>query len=72
MIQSPETQARIAEWRRKALDGSITLEEMKQAIIVLRESRTSAAQQAKTRSTRASNKPPAKSADQLLDEFENG
>jgi len=38
-----EIQHRITEWRRKAVDKTLTDDEMKQAIIVLRELRRSAA-----------------------------
>ncbi|MGH9438466.1 MAG: hypothetical protein ACRD22_11370 [Terriglobia bacterium] len=69
MIQSPEVQSKIAVWRRKALDGTITLDEMKQAILIMREARNSAAQQ--TRAKPTSNRRSAKSADDLLSEFEN-
>ncbi|MGI0133700.1 MAG: hypothetical protein ACREBW_01920 [Candidatus Micrarchaeaceae archaeon] len=69
MIQSPEVQSKIAVWRRKALDGTITLDEMKQAILIMREARNSAAQQ--TRAKPASNRRSTKSADDLLSEFEN-
>lgn len=42
MIQSAEIQAKIASWRLKAADGTLTEEEMKEAIVILREGRTTA------------------------------
>lgn len=41
---SPELQSRIATWRAKAADGSITLDEMREAIIQLRGARLTAGQ----------------------------
>lgn len=42
MIQSPEVQSRIATWRQKAIDGTLTKEEMLEAIVLLRQDRRSA------------------------------
>lgn len=67
MVQSPELQLRIAEWRRKALEGTITLDEMKEAIVVMRESRTSAAVAVKK--SAASRKAPV-NTDDLLNQLD--
>jgi hypothetical protein len=40
---SPELQGQIAEWRLKAADGTLTQDEMKAAITLLRAGRVSAA-----------------------------
>lgn len=40
---SPELQVKISQWRLKAADGTLTLEEMKEAIVHLRAGRVSAA-----------------------------
>lgn len=70
MVQSPELQARIAAWRQKAADGTITLDEMKEAIIVMRESRRSASVEAKA--SRASGGTKAKAnADDLLNQLDS-
>lgn len=63
---SPEAQAKIQIWQAKSTDGSITPEELREAIIVLREARLSAAQSAgKAKSIK---KPPV-NTDALLDEL---
>ena len=66
--QSPELQARISIWRQKAIDGTLTVEEMKEAIAALRAGRVSAAH-----ASEASRKKTAKtaipSADDLLAEL---
>jgi len=40
---TPELQSKITMWRAKAADGTITLEEMKEAVAALREGRRTAA-----------------------------
>lgn len=42
-INSPELLNQLSEWRRKAADGTITLEEMREAVKVLRANRMSSA-----------------------------
>lgn len=67
-MYSPEMSARIAEWRRKSLDGTLSIDEMKAAVVALREGRVSAAaSSAKSRSAKA--KAPARSADDMLAEL---
>ena len=63
---SPELQNRMSEWRAKAAAGTITLAEMKDAIVALRGSRKTAAEAASA----SKSKKPAKSADALLGELE--
>jgi hypothetical protein len=43
MIPSPELQAKIASWRAKAIDGTITQDEMREAIALMRQGRVGAA-----------------------------
>lgn len=59
---------RVAEWRRKMNDGTITLEDMKEAIIVLRQSRSTATPTAKHKATKAPK--VTKSGDDLLSELD--
>jgi hypothetical protein len=42
-LYSPEIQAQIAVWRARALEGVLTVEELKQSTALLREGRASAA-----------------------------
>ena len=65
---TPETQAKIAMWRSKAAEGTLTQEEMKEAILVLRGDRLSAAKASDSakRKTAIKNIP---SADDLLGEL---
>jgi len=65
---SPELHARIAEWRRKSLDGTITLEEQREAVKLMREGRLAAAQ-ASSAAKRTKAKAEIKSADEMLEEL---
>lgn len=68
-LPSPELINKVAEWRRKMADGTITLQEQKEAIIALRQNRMAAAA-ASTKSKKPSSKKPTKSADDLLSELD--
>lgn len=65
---NPELSAKIALWREKAADGTLTQEEMVEAIKIIREDRVSA-----IRSSEAGRKAKAKAvipaADDLLAEL---
>ena len=65
---TPEVQSKIAEYRAKATAGTLTIEEMRNAIILLRGNRTLAAQQVKSSRSKSA-KAPARSADDLLGEL---
>ncbi len=65
---TPEIQAKIAIWRQKAIDNSLTLEEMKEAIALLRQGRVSAAASSES-ARRAKAKAAVPSADDLLSEL---
>lgn len=67
MIPSPEQQSKIAELQAKSLAGTLTLEEMREAIRLMRQGRRSAAETSTKKASRA--KGPAKSADDLLSEL---
>lgn len=60
---SPETLSKFAEWRRKSNDGTITIEEQREAVNALRGDRRTA--ETPTKTSRAS-KAPARSSDDLL------
>lgn len=67
--QSPELQSKIAIWRQKALDNTLTVEEMREAIAALRQGRVSAAYASEgARAKKA--KVAIPSADDLLSEIE--
>lgn len=70
-MYSPELQAKLAEWRVKAVEGTLTKEEMAEAITALRGERTQAATAPtgeRKRST-AAKKAPINS-DDLLSQLE--
>lgn len=67
MAISPEAQAKVQLWRQKAKDNTLTLEEMKEAVIYLRQDRMAAAQ---TSSASKAKKAPINS-DSLLGELDN-
>lgn len=69
---TPEVQQRISILRSKMVDGSATIEELKEAVILLREGRKSAAAaNASSKKTGAAAKPKAAiaHADDMLDEL---
>lgn len=67
-VVPPDLQSRISEWRRKSADGTITLDEMKLAIIALRSGRKAAAEASAASGTKRTKKP-TKSAEDLLSEL---
>ena len=66
---SPELSAKIAVWRQKSLDGTITIEEQREAVRLMREGRLAAAQ-ASSVSKRTKAKAEVPSADDLLNELD--
>lgn len=68
-MNTPELAAKIAIWRQKALDGTLTVEEMKEAILARREGRISASYASDT-ARRKKAKAEIPSADALLSELE--
>lgn len=69
-VQSPELLSKLAAWRAKAQDGTLTLEEMREAVKIMRQNRH-AALDASTKSTSKKPKGPTKSAAELLKDLEN-
>lgn len=75
-LLTPEMQAQISVWRQKAAEGTLTVEEQREAIKILREGRLqamTAAKASKAKSATGESKPRAKkvarSADDLLGEL---
>ena len=66
---SPELSARIAVWRQKSLDGTITLDEQREALKLMREGRLAAAQSSAA-SKRSKAKAAVPNADDLLSELD--
>lgn len=66
----PELQSKITLWRQRMADGTITLDEMREAILSLRGGRKAAleANEASAKGTRA--KRPARNADDMLKELD--
>ncbi len=69
-LPSAEVINKVNEWRRKMADGTITLEEQKEAVIFLRQNRFTAQTAAATSKKKASTKKPTKSGDDLLSELD--
>lgn len=65
---SPELQSKIALWRQKAIQGTLTQDEMKEAILALRQDRVGAAA-ASAASKRSKAKAEIPDADDLLAEM---
>lgn len=66
---SPEQQTRLAHYRELNARGELSIDQLKEAVIMMREARV-AAQVANAASGKAKKKP-VKSADDLLGELEN-
>jgi hypothetical protein len=66
---SPELQSKLFLWRQKSDNGTITLEEMREAVKELRAGRLTAGMAAKTTGSRKA-KGPTQSADAMLSELE--
>lgn len=66
---TPEVASRIATWRQKALEGTLSIEDMKEAILAIREGRRGAATASEAARKRA--KKEIKSAEDLLSELED-
>lgn len=65
---SPELMNQISHWRAKAVAGTLSLDEMRQAVVAMRQGRVAAAQAS------AATKAPkrvARSADDLLADLES-
>lgn len=68
-MQSPEVQSRLQQLRDKARLGTLTQDEMREAIVALREDRTRAVTtQAASKTRKAAAKP---NSDDLLNELDN-
>jgi len=68
---NPALASKIAVWRQKAADGTISLEEMREAVAALREGRKAAASSGE-RNKIAKAKAAIPSADDLLAELTGG
>lgn len=69
-VVPPELQSKVIEWRHKSAQNTITLDEMKQAIILLRQGRRLAAE-ASTTSKSTSKKKPVTPVSDMLNELNN-
>lgn len=69
--QSPELQSKIATWRQRAIEGTLTLEEMKEAITAMRQDRVGASYASEGAATkRKAAKAAIPNADDLLSELQ--
>lgn len=66
-----ELQSKIASWRLRAAEGTLTLEEMKEGVIFLRAGRLGAASAAAAAKRAPSKKSAAPSQDAMLDELDD-
>ena len=70
MLQSPEVQARIAQLRARSNDGTITDDEYREAIALLRADRVSSVYSGEKRASRAKAKAAIPDALDMLSELE--
>jgi hypothetical protein len=68
MAQSPELLAQLSIWRSKSLDGTMTVDDMREAIIALRDGRVSACFASKAARVKVV-KNPLPSAEDLLEKL---
>jgi len=66
-MYSPELQSKIALWRQRAAEGTMTQDDYREAITLLREGRLAAAHAAA--SSKGKGKKPPVDGDSLLDEL---
>lgn len=71
IITDPELLNKLAEWRRKCADGSITLDEMRESVKFLRANRMASAEAAAKSKAGGKKKSPAAPVDagSLLDQL---
>lgn len=70
-MYTPELQQKMSIWRQRASEGVITPDEMREAILALREDRKAAIEASSAKKSSSSrSKAPAKSADDLLGELD--
>jgi len=67
-VLDPQLLQKMQEYRRKAADGTISLEEMREAIVLMRQGRVAAVATAASSKSRAAK--PTVSAEALLSELE--
>lgn len=65
---SPELSSKITYWRSRSLEGTITIDEMKEAILALRQDRKSAAEASEASGSKRKKAPP-KNVDDMLSEL---
>lgn len=71
-VQSPELQSKLALWRQKSIDGTITLEELKEAVKIMRADRHAALDaQMKSSSSGSRAKKAPVDTQKLLNDLEN-
>lgn len=66
---APELLQKLAIWRAKAADGTLTLDEMREAVALMRGDRKSGASAASSGTRRAKAKAEILSADDMLSEL---
>lgn len=64
---SPETQSKMQIWRQKALDGSLSMDELKEAVAALRADRKSAMETSAAKRTAKAKKEIPSAQDLLAD-----
>lgn len=69
MSISPEVQGKIAILRQKAVDGTLTIEEMREAVLLMRGDRKANAAAPSAKASKKQAKAEIKSADEMLDEL---
>lgn len=68
-MYSAEQTSKLAQWRARAADGSLTIDDMREAIALLRQGRAEAAQ-ASTKARAKAKAKAGKSSGEMLSELE--
>lgn len=66
---SPEVQAKLAILKQKAIDGTLTIDDQREAVRIMRADRKAAPPPTTSSTRRARAKAEIKSADEMLDEL---
>jgi len=68
LIKDPLVASKIAQWREKEAQGTLTIEDMREIVLQARQGRTLAAEA--SRSSKSAAKRPVQSAEEMLDEID--
>jgi hypothetical protein len=69
LIRDPVIASKVALWREKEANGTLTIEEANEIVIALRQGRTAASEASRASKVRSAK--PVQSAEEMLNEIDN-